>query len=41
MGLLVCPFNVFYRSTRYCFMRVMRNIVLSPFYKVNYTYNVL
>lgn len=33
-GLLVCPFNVFYRSTRYCFMRVLRNIVFSPFYKV-------
>ncbi|KAK1621194.1 hypothetical protein QYE76_026711 [Lolium multiflorum] len=33
-GILVCPFNVFYRSTRYCFMRVMRNIVFSPFYKV-------
>ncbi|EES07731.1 phosphate transporter PHO1-2 [Sorghum bicolor] len=31
---LFCPFNVFYRSTRYCFMRVMRNIMLSPFYKV-------
>ncbi|XP_047046756.1 phosphate transporter PHO1-2-like isoform X2 [Lolium rigidum] len=34
MGVLVCPFNVFYRSTRYYFMRVMRNIVFSPFYKV-------
>ncbi|CAL9057263.1 phosphate transporter PHO1-2-like isoform X2 [Musa acuminata AAA Group] len=33
-GLLFCPFNVFYRSTRYCFIRVMRNIALSPFYKV-------
>ena len=33
-GLLLCPFNVFYRSTRYCFMRIMRNIVFSPFYKV-------
>ncbi|CAM0942915.1 unnamed protein product [Alopecurus aequalis] len=33
-GLLVCPFNVFYRSTRYCFMRILRNIVFSPFYKV-------
>jgi hypothetical protein len=33
-GLLVCPFNMFYRSTRYCFMRIMRNIVFSPFYKV-------
>ncbi|XP_051191801.1 phosphate transporter PHO1-2 [Lolium perenne] len=34
MGVLVCPFNVFYRSTRYCFMRILRNIVFSPFYKV-------
>ncbi|XP_066322929.1 phosphate transporter PHO1-2-like [Miscanthus floridulus] len=33
-GVLFCPFNIFYRSTRYCFMRVMRNIILSPFYKV-------
>ncbi|CAN6252866.1 unnamed protein product [Urochloa humidicola] len=33
-GVLFCPFNIFYRSTRYCFMRVMRNIVFSPFYKV-------
>ncbi|KAM0851585.1 hypothetical protein ACQ4PT_052287 [Festuca glaucescens] len=34
MGVLVCPFNVFYRATRYYFMRVLRNIVFSPFYKV-------
>ncbi|PWZ22188.1 Phosphate transporter PHO1-2 [Zea mays] len=33
-GVLFCPFNIFYRSTRFCFMRVMRNIVLSPFYKL-------
>ncbi|KAI4982961.1 hypothetical protein ZWY2020_023453 [Hordeum vulgare] len=33
-GLLFYPFNVFYRSTRYCFMRIMRNIIFSPFYKV-------
>ncbi|WOL04383.1 phosphate transporter PHO1-2-like isoform X2 [Canna indica] len=33
-GILVCPFNIFYRSTRYCFIRVMRNIVFSPLYKV-------
>ncbi|XP_062221606.1 phosphate transporter PHO1-2-like isoform X2 [Phragmites australis] len=33
-GALFCPFNIFYRSTRYCFLRVMRNIVFSPFYKV-------
>ncbi|KAK4421789.1 Phosphate transporter [Sesamum alatum] len=32
--LLICPLNVFYRPTRYCFLRVMRNIVCSPFYKV-------
>ncbi|CAN6239095.1 unnamed protein product [Urochloa humidicola] len=33
-GVLFCPFNILYRSTRYCFMRVMRNIIFSPFYKV-------
>ncbi|KAJ1281563.1 hypothetical protein BS78_04G315000 [Paspalum vaginatum] len=33
-AVLFCPFNIFYRSTRYCFMRVMRNIIFSPFYKV-------
>ncbi|XP_010264986.1 PREDICTED: phosphate transporter PHO1-like [Nelumbo nucifera] len=33
-GLLICPFNIFYRSTRYSFLRVMRNIIFSPFYKV-------
>ncbi|KAJ3672137.1 hypothetical protein LUZ60_006858 [Juncus effusus] len=33
-ALLICPFNIFYRSTRICFLRVMRNIVFSPFYKV-------
>lgn len=32
--LLICPLNVFYRPTRYCFLRVMRNIICSPFYKV-------
>ncbi|XP_057783527.1 phosphate transporter PHO1-like [Salvia miltiorrhiza] len=32
--LLVCPLNVFYRPTRYCFLRVIRNIICSPFYKV-------
>ncbi|XP_020596897.1 phosphate transporter PHO1-2-like [Phalaenopsis equestris] len=30
----VCPFNIIYRSTRYSFLRVMRNIIFSPFYKV-------
>jgi hypothetical protein len=33
-GVLFCPFNILYRSTRYCFMRVMRNIIFSPFYRV-------
>ncbi|XP_077227780.1 phosphate 1 isoform X2 [Tasmannia lanceolata] len=33
-GFLICPFNIFYRPTRYCFLRVIRNIILSPFYKV-------
>ncbi|KAI9070810.1 hypothetical protein K1719_047227 [Acacia pycnantha] len=32
--LLICPFDIFYRPTRYCFIRVIRNIVCSPFYKV-------
>uniref|UniRef100_A0A7N0UPM2 Phosphate transporter PHO1 n=1 Tax=Kalanchoe fedtschenkoi TaxID=63787 RepID=A0A7N0UPM2_KALFE len=34
IAILICPFNIFYRSTRYCFIRVMRNIVFSPLYKV-------
>ncbi|KAK9137758.1 hypothetical protein Sjap_008352 [Stephania japonica] len=33
-GFLICPFNVFYRPSRYYFLRVMRNIICSPFYKV-------
>ncbi|KAF8392157.1 hypothetical protein HHK36_022499 [Tetracentron sinense] len=32
-GLLILPFNIFYRSSRYYFIRVIRNIVFSPFYK--------
>ncbi|XP_043718433.1 phosphate transporter PHO1 homolog 1 [Telopea speciosissima] len=32
--LLVCPFNIFYRSSRCRFIRVIRNIILSPLYKV-------
>lgn len=32
--LLICPLNILYRPTRYCFLRVLRNIVFSPFYKV-------
>jgi hypothetical protein len=35
--LLVCPFNIIYRSTRYCFLRVIRNIISSPLYKVLHT----
>ncbi|KAL8035264.1 hypothetical protein ABFX02_12G086000 [Erythranthe guttata] len=31
---LVCPFNVIYKSSRYRFISVIRNIILSPFYKV-------
>ncbi|KAG6764580.1 hypothetical protein POTOM_032055 [Populus tomentosa] len=30
----ICPFDIFYRPTRYCFIRIIRNIVCSPFYKV-------
>lgn len=36
IALLICPFDIFYRPTRYCFIRVIRNIVCSPFYKVNF-----
>lgn len=32
--ILVCPFNILYRSSRYHFLRVIRNIILTPFYKV-------
>ncbi|KAH9681908.1 phosphate transporter PHO1 [Citrus sinensis] len=32
--LLICPFDIFYRPTRYCFLRIIRNIICSPFYKV-------
>ncbi|KAF8378490.1 hypothetical protein HHK36_029832 [Tetracentron sinense] len=32
--LLVCPFNIVYRSSRYRFLRVIRSIILSPLYKV-------
>ncbi|XVF62823.1 hypothetical protein PTKIN_Ptkin09bG0039500 [Pterospermum kingtungense] len=34
IALLLCPFDIFYRPTRYCFLRIIRNIVCSPFYKV-------
>ncbi|CAL5421485.1 unnamed protein product [Camellia sinensis] len=32
--ILVCPLNIFYKSSRYRFLRVIRNIILSPLYKV-------
>ncbi|XP_071706366.1 phosphate transporter PHO1 homolog 1-like [Rutidosis leptorrhynchoides] len=32
--LLVCPFNIVYKSSRYRLLSVLRNIVLSPLYKV-------
>ncbi|KAJ1282943.1 hypothetical protein BS78_03G089600 [Paspalum vaginatum] len=32
--LLFCPFNVVYRSSRFKFLKILRNIVLSPLYKV-------
>lgn len=31
---LVCPFNLIYKSSRYRFLSIIRNIVLSPMYKV-------
>ncbi|KAK7243104.1 hypothetical protein RIF29_37889 [Crotalaria pallida] len=34
LAMLICPIDIFYRPTRFCFIRVMRNIVCSPFYKV-------
>ncbi|KAK7393706.1 hypothetical protein VNO78_22270 [Psophocarpus tetragonolobus] len=34
VGVLICPFDICYRPTRFCFIRVIRNIVCSPFYKV-------
>ncbi|KAK7279254.1 hypothetical protein RJT34_24301 [Clitoria ternatea] len=34
VALLICPFDIFYRPTRFCFIRVIRNIICSPFYKV-------
>lgn len=32
--LLLCPLNILYRSSRYHFLQVIRNIILSPLYKV-------
>ncbi|CAL5208022.1 unnamed protein product [Lathyrus oleraceus] len=34
IALLICPLDIFYRPTRFCFIRVIRNIICSPFYKV-------
>ncbi|KAK4341671.1 hypothetical protein RND71_040172 [Anisodus tanguticus] len=34
LALLICPLNIFYRPTRFYFLKVIRNIVCSPFYKV-------
>lgn len=31
---LFCPFDIVYRSSRFCFLKIIRNIVLSPLYKV-------
>ncbi|XP_051122380.1 phosphate transporter PHO1-3-like isoform X2 [Andrographis paniculata] len=31
---LVCPFNIIYKSSRYRFLSVIRNIILAPLYKV-------
>lgn len=33
-GVLFCPLDIVYRSSRFCFLRIIRNIVLSPLYKV-------
>ncbi|XP_068643464.1 phosphate transporter PHO1 homolog 1-like [Aristolochia californica] len=32
--MLFCPFNILYRSSRFHFIQVIRNIILSPLYKV-------
>lgn len=34
--LLFCPLNIVYRSSRFRFLRILRNIILSPLYKVQY-----
>ncbi|XP_057995335.1 phosphate transporter PHO1 homolog 1 isoform X2 [Hevea brasiliensis] len=34
LSLLVCPFNICYRSSRYRFLCVIRSIIFSPLYKV-------
>lgn len=33
-AVLFCPINIIYRSSRFCFLRIMRNILLAPLYKV-------
>lgn len=32
--ILICPFNIIYKSSRYRLLSVLRNIILSPLYKV-------
>ena len=32
--ILICPLNIFYKSSRYRLISVIRNIVFSPLYKV-------
>ncbi|KAH9308593.1 hypothetical protein KI387_036504 [Taxus chinensis] len=34
ISLLFCPLDIVYRSTRFCFLKVMRNIMFAPLYKV-------
>ncbi|KAL9225172.1 hypothetical protein vseg_001123 [Gypsophila vaccaria] len=34
IAILICPLNIFYRQTRYSFLKIIRNIVFSPLYKV-------
>lgn len=34
--LLVCPCNIFYQSSRYRLLQVIRNIIFSPLYKVQF-----
>lgn len=34
IAVLLCPLNIIYRSTRFTFLRILRNIILSPLYKV-------
>jgi len=33
-GVLFCPIDILYRSSRFCFLKVIRNIMLAPLYKV-------